>query len=333
MEAAAVAGPSSSGRRGVTSSAHSLDSSAVRTVELRHLRYFVTVVREGNFTRAAERLHMAQPPLSRQIQQLEDRLGVVLLDRQSRPLQPTEAGRFFYEQAVNVLERVETVVAQTRRYAHAEKRRFGIGFVGSTLYGALPMLLRRFRAAYPQLNVELLELGSVQQVAALKDGRIDVGFGRIPVEDPAIARRLLREESLVVALPPGHPLFERPRLRMSDLADEALIVYPKAPRPSYADHVLALYRDSGVRPSAVCEASSVQTALGLVLAAEGLCVVPEAVQRLRRDDLFFRPLDDARAVSPVILYCRAGDAPPEIAAILELIRAHYREHDIPNALG
>ncbi|HND99976.1 MAG TPA: LysR family transcriptional regulator, partial [Plasticicumulans sp.] len=108
-------------------------------MELRHLRYFVTVVREGNFTRAAERLHMAQPPLSRQIQQLEDRLGVVLLDRQSRPLQPTEAGRFFYEQAVNVLERVETVVAQTRRYAHAEKRRFGIGFVGSTLYGALPM--------------------------------------------------------------------------------------------------------------------------------------------------------------------------------------------------
>ncbi|TCO81319.1 regulatory helix-turn-helix LysR family protein [Plasticicumulans lactativorans] len=131
-------------------------------MELRHLRYFVTVVREGGFTRAAEKLHMAQPPLSRQIQQLEEQLGVVLLDRQSRPLQPTEAGRFFYEQALNVLERVAAVVAMTKRFGHVERRRFGIGFVGSTLYGALPNLFRRFRVAFPELMVELLELSSIE---------------------------------------------------------------------------------------------------------------------------------------------------------------------------
>lgn len=301
-------------------------------MELRHLRYFVTVVREGGFTRAAEKLHMAQPPLSRQIQQLEEQLGVVLLDRQSRPLQPTEAGRFFYEQALNVLERVAAVVAQTKRFGHVERRRFGIGFVGSTLYGALPNLFRRFRVAFPGLVVELLELSSIEQVAALKDGRIDVGFGRIAVDDAAVTRRLLREENLLAVLPIGHPLFDRVRLQMADLTDDALIIYPKTPRPSYADQVLTLYRDCGLEPAAVHEASGVQTALGLVAAAEGLCIVPESVQRLRRDDVFFRPIDDPRAVSPIIMYCRAEGAPREVDAILDMIRQHYRENNIRNAL-
>ena len=203
----------------------------------------MTVVSEGSFTRAAEVLHMAQPPLSRQIQQLEEQLGVPLLQRRNRPLQPTTAGRFFYERALHILDQVEVLIDMTKHLGQLRRGRFRIGFVGSTLYGELPGLVRRFRATYPELKVELQELTSIQQVTALKEGHIDVGFGRLHIDDPAVKREVLREEALVVAIPIGHPLLDRASLlRMEDLVEERLIIYPREPRPSYADQVLSLYR-------------------------------------------------------------------------------------------
>jgi DNA-binding transcriptional LysR family regulator len=295
-------------------------------MELRHLRYFVTVVREGNFTRAAERLNIAQPPLSRQIQQLETSLGVTLLERQSRPLRPTDAGQLFYEHALDILDRIEVLTIMTKRLGQLERSRFGIGFVGSTLYGALPDLVRRFRAAYPEMRVELLELTSLQQVAALKDGRIDVGFGRLAMDDPAVKREVLREEPLIAALPIGHPLLDRSRLpRLVNLVAEPLILYPREPRPSYADQILSLFRACGLEPRDVQEVSNVQTALGLVAAGGGVCIVPEALQRLRRDDVLYRRLDEERAVSPIIMFCRLHDSSREIVMLLDLIRGLYAE--------
>ena len=164
------------------------------------------MARERNFTRAAEMLHIAQPPLSRQIQQLEDELGVTLIERGSRPLRLTDAGRLLYEQAVQVLERVEEMKAITQRLHEVERPRFRIGFVPSTLYARLPELIRRYRAARPGVELTLLELTTLEQIAALKEGRIDVGYGRIPFDDPAIERMLLRNERLTAALPSGHSL-------------------------------------------------------------------------------------------------------------------------------
>src|SRR4051794_16511567 len=139
-------------------------------MELRHLRYFVAVARERNFTRAAERLLIAQPPLSRQIQQLEAELGTVLLDRDSRLLRLTEAGRLFLEHACQVLERVDGMRAMMRRFSEAERPRFVIGFVASTIYAALPDLIRRFRGAAPGLDISLIEMMSLEQITALKEG-------------------------------------------------------------------------------------------------------------------------------------------------------------------
>ena len=174
-------------------------------MEIRHLRYFVTVARERNFTRAAEKLHIAQPPLSRQIQQLEEEVGMVLFDRDSRPLRLTKAGRLLYEHAAQVLERFDDLRIMMKRFREAERPRFVIGFVASTIYAALPNLIRRFRAETPGLDISLVEMVSLEQIAALKDGRIDVGFGRIRFDDPAVRRDVLREEQLVVALPLSHP--------------------------------------------------------------------------------------------------------------------------------
>jgi DNA-binding transcriptional LysR family regulator len=149
-------------------------------MELRQLRYFVAVARERNFTRAAEILHIAQPPLSRQIQQLEHEVGVRLIERGSRPVRLTEAGKLFYDQAVQALEHLERMTEMTRRLVATARTRLGIGFVASTLYGYLPEVIRRYRVARPEVEITLHEMTSLEQIVALKEGRIDVGFGRIP---------------------------------------------------------------------------------------------------------------------------------------------------------
>jgi LysR family transcriptional regulator, benzoate and cis,cis-muconate-responsive activator of ben and cat genes len=300
-------------------------------LESRQLRYFVTVARERNFTRAAEKLHIAQPPLSRQIQQLEDEVGVALFDRASRPLALTDPGRLLFEQAVQVLDRMDEMQAMMRRLSEVEQARLVIGFVGSTLYGYLPEVIRAYRAARPKVALSLVELTTMEQVAALKEGRINVGFGRVPFDDAAIERTVLRNERLCAALPRAHRLASRSSVKLAALVDDALIVYPRAPRPSYADTVLTLFRNRELRPSMIHEVREVQTALGLVAAEAGVCIVPVSVERLRRENISFLPLKEEDAVSPIILSKRKGDRSPEIALVFRLIREIYRRAKIDTA--
>jgi DNA-binding transcriptional LysR family regulator len=298
-------------------------------MELRHLRYFVAVARAQSFIRAAESLNMAQPPLTRQIQDLEAELGLTLIRRGTRPVQLTEAGRVLFEQAVQILERTEELRAMASRLRAAQTRRLSIGFVGSALYGDLPALIRRFRAMRPEVDVSLLEMTTLEQLAALKEGRIDAGFGRILFEDAAIHRHLLRNEPVVAAVWGGHRLLTRPgAVALAELARETLIVYPKAPRPSYADQVLSIFRDRGLKPEAVHEVRELQTALGLVAAETGVCLVPVSITRLRRDNVEYREVDDPTAISPNIMSCRKNDSSPDLASILGLLRDIYAEQNV-----
>ena len=288
--------------------------------ELRHLRYFTTVAAEGSFSRAAEKLHIAQPPLSRQVQQLEDEIGVRLLDR-GRPLTLTETGRYLFEQARQILQRVEETQAMTRRIAKGMVLQFNIGFVASTLYDALPELIRRFRITVPGVEVHLLEMTTMEQVAALKDGRIDVGFGRLKFDDAAIVRKVIREEKLCLVVPAGHPLAETgAAIRLKQTAGEPLIIYPKSPRPSYADQVLGFYRDAGFEPRIGMEARELQTALGLVAAGGGVCVVPASVRRLGRDDVRFIELDEPKLSTPIIMSYRKADSSRLLTQLITLVR-------------
>lgn len=294
-------------------------------MDLRQLRYFIAVARERNFTRAAETLHIAQPPLSRQIQLLEDELGVVLISRSSRPLRLTDAGRLFHEQALQILGRVEQMKVATRRVGRNERSVFSIGFVASTLYGGLPALVRKLRQHAPELDIRLLEMMSLQQIEALKAGRIDVGFGRVRSNDPAVERIVLREERLLLAIPPGTPLDAgTDPVAIADLAGTQLIVYPKEPRPSFADQVLTLLHDHGVRPAEVQEVRELQTAMGLVAADAGVCVIPAAARALRTD-LRYRLIDDERATSPIILSHRVNDGSRHVELVKQLLREIYAE--------
>lgn len=298
-------------------------------MDSRQLRYFVAVARERNFTRAAEKLHIAQPPLSRQIQQLEQEFGVTLLDRGSRPLALTDAGRLLLEQALQVIERMDEITAMLGRIREAKKRRFSIGFVGSVLYGYLPEVIRRYRMARPGVELTLLELPTIEQIGALKEGRIDVGFGRIAFDDPLIQQSLLHNEKICAALSRRHALALRTGpLRFAELAGVPLIIYPRTPRPSYADAVLALFRERGITPAALHEVRDVQTGLGLVAADIGVCLVPSSVQRLGRENVVYRPLDEAAAVSPIFMNARKGHRSAEIDFLLKLIREISKRQSI-----
>lgn len=294
-------------------------------MDLRQLRYFVAVARERNFTRAAETLNIAQPPLSRQIQLLEEELGVALLLRDCRPVKLTDAGRLFYEQALQILGRVEQMRTATRRVGLNQNSVFSIGFVASTLYGGLPSLVRKMRQHAPELDIQLLELLSVQQIPALKEGRIDIGFGRMRHSDPNVIGIVLREERLAVAAARGTPLAgESDPVPLTALAGQKLIVYPKEPRPGYADHVLGLLYGRDVRPAEVHEVREIQTALGLVAAEAGVCIVPASARQMR-SDLHYRLIADAGATSPVILNHRVSDQSIYIDLVKRLIRDMYVE--------
>jgi DNA-binding transcriptional LysR family regulator len=292
-------------------------------MELRHLRYFVAVADERNFTRAAERLCIAQPPLSRQIQQLEEELGVALIEKGTRPLQLTEAGRFFHVHAQELLAKAAELKSMTQRVGKIE-RTLSIGFVASTLYGLLPEIVQRFRTRYATVEVSFHEMTTMQQIQALKDGVIDVGFGRMKHEDPNIRRIVLREERLIVALPANHPrAAATDAIKLVDLQQECLIIYPKAPRPSFADQVLAAFSERSITPHKVMEVRELQIAIGLVAAGEGVAIVPDSVQGMKRKDVVYRQISDRHAVSPVMFSVRKMDHTEELRNMLDVIYEIY----------
>lgn len=277
-------------------------------MELRHLRYFCAVAAELNLTRAAQRLHMAQPPLTRQIKQLESILGVQLFERIPRGLRLTPAGQFFHEHAMQILDKVDASVAATRRMARSNREMFGIGFVPSVFYGQLPLLVRELRQK-DNLELTLAELTTVQQIQALKAGRIDIGFGRLQIDDPEISQDILFEEPVVAALPAGHPLAETTP-SLAALAKYSLILFPASPRPSLADVVLGLFRRRGLKVRVAQEANELQTALGLVVSDMGITLVPEQVRRVQREGIVYVPLAERHITTPVICSRRKEPSSP-----------------------
>ena len=290
-------------------------------MELRQIRYFRRVAAEMSFTRAAEVLNMAQPPLSRQIKMLEEEMGVELFERVGRGIKLTEAGRYFLDQTDLMLKKLSETVQATQRVGRKEKRRVGIGFVPSVLYGYMPGFIRQLRALDQSIEISLLEMITLQQFEALKTGRIDIGIGRILLSDPEIERLVLWEERLIVALPKEHDLAKCTTLSIEQLIPESLILYPARPRPSYADYVLDIFRQQGGVPEHIQEVNELQTALGLVAAGFGLAIVPESVEGLFSKDVKYVSLTSPGCTSPIMLSWRKNDQSDFLQSALKLARA------------
>lgn len=289
-------------------------------MELRQIRYFQCVARELSFTKAARLLHIAQPPLSRQIKMLEEELGVAVFERLGRGIQLTEAGRYFLDQTEKMTLRLEETINATRRIGQNDRMWFGVGFVPSTLYGHMPALIRQLREMNNQVEIGLVEMTTLQQFDALKSGRIDIGVGRILLKDEEIERLVLTDEALALALPVRHPLANRRSVKLADILNEPLILYPARPRPSYADHVLNLFKQKGHSPVVAQEVNELQTAIGLVTAGIGVSIVPESVRRLHREDVVYIDLDESGFTSPIMLSWRKNDQSAFLKEVIALFR-------------
>lgn len=298
-------------------------------MELRHLRYYVAVVEEQSFTKAAERLFIAQPPLSRQIQNLEAELNVQLFERGSRPLKTTEAGQFFYQHALKLLSNAEEIKSMTKRVG-MEDRTITIGFVGSLLFGLLSKIVYLFKQQQPNLKIEMVEMTTTDQVNALKEGKIDVGFGRLRISDPAIKRVLLREERLMVAVHTSHSFNQKKTgIHLSELIDQPLFFYPNHNKPNFATQIRGLFSEYGLDPTNVREVRELALACGFVAAGEGLCIVPASAQSIQLPHLHFIPILDEAAVSPIFIAVRNLDKSDDIRSLFDCVYQVYDLENIP----
>ena len=289
-------------------------------MELRHLRYFVTVAEDLHFGRAAERLFIAQPPLSQQIQQLERELGVALLARTSRRVRLTAAGEAFLADARQILARVEGATQTAQRAARGEIGTLSIGFVASATYEVLPDVLHRFRELAPEVQLLLYELNAAEQAQALRGGKINVGFARPAIQDAGWVAEPVAREPFVVALPARHPLAAAPVVSLAALTPEPFILFPPDPKPSYADLVQALCARAGFAPSVAQEVREMQTAISLVAAGMGVALVPASVQNLRRRGVVYRPLAEASATTELSVVYRADDPSAVLPIFLQTVR-------------
>lgn len=260
-------------------------------MELRHLRYFRAVAEELHFGRAAQRLHIAQPPLSQQIRQLERELGVELLIRSTRHVALTPAGQAFHARAIAILDAVDDAADLARRVADGTTGRLTIGCVGSATYSVLPRLVRALGELLPDVDVRVRgEMLAPAQLAALAAGEIDLALLRPPVIDPGLCTEIIRRDSLLVALPEGHRLSKRKALAIGDLREEDLVAHAGGGRSVMALLLATLCADAGFTPRVRHEVEETSTLVTLVAAGLGAAIVPAPTSALDIAGVVYRPL-------------------------------------------
>lgn len=273
---------------------------------LKRLEYFLAVAEELHFGRAAERLGMAQPPLSRQIQQFEQELGAVLFNRGRGAISLTQAGSRLLERGRDVMREIEDTRLEVRRIGQGAEGRLRIGFVGSASYGILPNIIKAFRAEYPGVNLSLMPMNNANLYRGLIRREIDLAFARPTLEDPEFVTKKLCDEELIVAVPDSLGLPDGP-VDLRELADESFVLYPEFPRPSYADFVLAQCQSLGIEVSERVFTMDLQTALSLVAIGEGICVVPESVGSAPRNGIRFHRIEPPLGTTAVSINYRIDE--------------------------
>lgn len=293
-------------------------------MELRHLRYFITVAEELNFTRAAERLHIAQPPLSQQISGLEAELGVKLFNRSKRPLQLTNAGQEFLKEARLVFTQVEQAVRVAQRASRGEVGRLVVGFNSSATQSVLPEILRVFRDRFPNVELVLRELDSYHQLQSLHSNQIDCGFLHMQnnndSNDNAIRSISVLKEPLVIALPQNHPLAIQARIPLQALANESFILPPSHMGQGFYGQVINLCQRAGFIPKVVQEAMWLQTVLGLVAAGVGVALVPASMQNLQRTGVVYKAVEGETWKIEMVMVWRQDDTSVVLHEFIKVVQ-------------
>ncbi|AUB34317.1 DNA-binding transcriptional regulator, LysR family [Nostoc flagelliforme CCNUN1] len=289
-------------------------------MELRHLRYFVAVAEELHFGRAAQRLHMAQQPLSQQIRQLEAELGVSLFHRTKRQVQLTEAGKAFLQEARQVLDKASHAIKVARLVAQGEIGRLAVGFSGFATYSILPKVLQVFRERFPSVELDLEEMTTSAQVQALQNRQIHLGLMIPPVNDASLSLSMILQEPFVVVLPESHPLAKKPELTLSALGNESFILVSRHLEPGYYDLCISLFQQAGFSPKVVQKASHKQTILGLVSAGMGVSLAPASIRNIHRTGVVYTNLNTSIAKVELAAVWRQDESSPILQSFIEVIR-------------
>ena len=292
-------------------------------MNLQRLRYFVAVAEELHFGRAAERLHMSQPPLSQQIRLLERELDTALFDRSTRRVSLTDAGAFLYPEAVRLLATADGVDHLMDQHRHGQAGTLRVGFVDSAAYEVMPRVLSEYRRRWPRVGYELHTMSSDEQVQALREGRIDLGIGRAAADARNVEAMLVMHEPLLVAVGASHRLAAAPQTSLRNLAGESIIGFDRRVSPSLHAVLAGMLGAEGVTYDPIIEATEYATILGFVAAGEGIAIVPASVQTFRPPDLHYVTLRDRSASVRLLLLTRAGEPPPLVAQALDVVAELY----------
>lgn len=298
-------------------------------MDLRHLRYFIAVAEEENIGRAAQRLNMSQPPLTRQIKQIEQELDVVLFIRTPKGMELTPVGRFFLEEARNIQLLFEQSTERTVRAAQGKLGRLDVAIFGSGILDAIPKILLSFKETFPEVKVVLHQMSKSEQIDALRQRRITVGFNRLLAPLPDITSELIFREPLLLAVNETHPLSKETSIPFEALADQPLILFPTTGRPNFIDKVVAICQETGFFPMISQEVGDAVSGVALVASGFGICVVPRSLTVLTLPGVVFVPIRNRHPNWVVDLSCiyRANDQSPILAAFLKIVRA-FREQKL-----
>ncbi|WP_353168766.1 LysR family transcriptional regulator [Providencia sp.] len=291
-------------------------------IELRHLRYFIAVAEELHFGRAAERLHISQPPLSQQIQSLEEQIHAKLLERNNRNVALTPAGTMFLKEAYQILAQVNAAATKAARMEKGELGELSIGFTSTTPFmHKVTMSLRQYRETYPEVSIHMHQMNTKQQIAPLVTGRIDMGIMRNTILPEQLDYQLLFKESFMVAVYEGHPLleFEEQGVDIQLLANYPLIFFEREVGTALHDEISQLLTSAGIAPKISQEAGEAMTILGLVSAGMGISIITESFTRMKIDGVRYVKLINIEASSEVWLVYNTRRTLPAVAKKLTQI--------------
>jgi DNA-binding transcriptional LysR family regulator len=300
-------------------------------MDLRHLRYFIAVAEELHFTRAAQRIGIAQPPLTFQIKALESELGVKLFDRQPGRVSLTAPGRVFLDEARAILEQVKLAAMRCRLSAQAMVGRISVGFTESASFrNEVTAALHQYRSLYPQVAMTLEESRTGPLIDALRQGRIDVAFVRLPVgSDDAVRFVPICTEPMVVVVSAGHRLAARKSVRLDDLRDEPFVLYPRATRDGVPEMVVSACEARGFSPKVVQHTPQISSTINLVASGLGISIVPACMQSSRADAVRYLPLVSPGLVASLGIAHRTDGLTPAARNLIDLVLGQ----DKPEATG
>lgn len=303
-------------------------------MELRHLRYFVATAEELNITRAATRLRVSQPPLSRQIRDLEDEVGTALFDRSNRRLKLTPAGEYFLKEAKIILLHTQRAARVAKATAMGQAGQIRIAFVSPLGGMFLPRIARAFRQRFPLFDVDLLEMVPRMQLDALLDNQADLAFVALPEVESAdgFAFEPVMDVQLRLALSKDHPLAKLTRIPMAKLREQPFVVLQRSAAPKTHDLLVRLCRSAGFEPNIAKQSDRAQSILDLVAAGVGVSIVPQLFERYQACCVT-RQLIPAPAAVPICMVWRRNETSPALRALCSMIRTYFRHRSAGGRIG